>query len=191
MKLLYKAAGGNTESATIYGICEIGTIHLFALISLLDSKFEPITGYLIMIFACIPNIWSCIKIIKLHKLGRYMDEQKNKEVEYLVLQEILELAVQIVYCTSFLIAYFGPNATVLGNVYNGWWQFEIVHSWIDKLTNVFIFFCIDVVQGILLGFTLYHFCRLNVYEVYLFRLRQYGPLICLRLCEHMCLVRMY
>ena len=118
-----------------------------------------------------------------------MNDEKNKEVECMVLEEVLELAVPLVYCTSFLIAYFGPNATLLGNVFNDFWQFEKVHSLIDKLTNVSTFFFIDVVQGILLQLTLYHFCNLNLYEVYIQLLRQYGVLICLKICGYISLVR--
>ena len=187
-KLLYKVAGGKTQSAAIEGIIRVGTVHLFALITLLDSKFETQTEYLIMICDCIPNILSCIKIIKLHNQGRQMNDEKNKDVECLVLEEVLELCVQSIFCTTFLMAYFGPNATILGNVFNDYWQFEKVHSLTDKLSNVLTFFVIDVVQGILLQFALYHYCKLNLYEVYIDLLRQYGVLICLRLSNCICLV---
>ena len=188
-KLLYKAAGSQTQSATIAGICYIGSIHMFALISLLDSKFEHLTEYLIMICDCIPNIWSCRKIIQLNKQGRHMNDDKNRQTECLVLEETIEVFVPLVYFTSFLVAYFGPNATILGNVYNDWWQFEKVDSLTEKLTNVSISFVIDVVQGIILGFTLYKFCQMNLYEVYLSLFRDYGPLICLFTSCHISLVR--
>jgi len=188
-KLLYKAAGGNTQSATISGISFIGSFHMLMVITLLDSEFEPITEYLIMICECIPEIWSTIKIIKLHKQGRHMNDEKNKEVECLVLEEFLTFGVPIVYCTSFLLAYFGPNATILGHVYTDMWAYEKVDDPVDKLTNVMTFVFIDVVQVMILGLTLYHFCKLNVYEECVCLLGRYGPLICLNISSTICTVR--
>ena len=190
-KVACKAAGGNTLPAKLAGVCGGGAGHMMVLIVLLDSKFEPLTEYLIMICDCIPNVASGMKIIKLHKQGRNMEEQKNTEVKCLVLEEFLEVAVQIAYSTSFILAYYGPNATLLGGVYTDLWQHEKVHSLGDKLSNVGTFFLIDVVQLIICGYTMYRFCELNMYETYMWLSYRYGPLICLTLSVCIYLVRQY
>ena len=188
-KLLYKTTQGKTLPATLEGICTIGTFHMFILMIFLDSKVEPLTEYLIMICDCYPNIRSCKKIIRLHKQGRNMEAERNNELQCLVMEEILEVCVQMVYSASFVMAYFGPNSRILGNVGSGLWTFEKVHSLNDKLSNVGVFFAIDVVQGIILGLVLYHTCQLYLYETYLHLTRQYGTLICLTISLKLIVVR--
>jgi hypothetical protein len=87
------------------------------------------------------------------------------------------------------MAYVGPNAPILGNVFSDFWQYEKVYHLIDKLSNVGTFFIIDVVQGIVLGFALYRFCQINMYETHLYLTWQYGAMICLQISGGICTVR--
>ena len=190
-KLFYMVAGEKKLSATLCGVCYVETAHLFTVMGFLDSKFEPLTEYVIMICDGFPNIWSCIKIIKLYKEGRNMVDEMDKEVQCLVMGGMLGLFVQIAYCSAFVISYVGPNANILGNVFTDLWQFEKVHSLSEKLNNILIFFTIDVVQALMLGLTLYYFCKVKLYDAYLYISRQYGTLICLQISASLCVVRLY
>ena len=44
-------------------------------------------------------------------------------LKVLVLAETLEFIMPLGYMSCFIVAYFGPNANVLGNVKNGYWQY--------------------------------------------------------------------
>ena len=54
--------------------------------------------------------------------------EQNPALFCLTLKEFMELSIPAVYCASFLMAYYGPNAEVLGNVKNDYWQFEKVEN---------------------------------------------------------------
>ena len=95
----------------------------------------------------------------------------------LALREFLEILVPTVYLCSFVIAYYGPNAHLIGNVKNDYWQFERVTDLTKKLENVLILLAIELSRGIIFGITLWHFCRLNMYLAYCYIVRHYGLFI--------------
>ena len=47
-----------------------------------------------------------------------------KSVQILVLAESLEIVIPLAYLLCFVIAYHGPNADILGNIKNGYWQYQ-------------------------------------------------------------------
>ena len=71
------------------------------------------------------------------------------------------------YCLCFLMAYYGPNATILGNVKNGYWQYSAVTNIDTTIMWIGIMFFIDFGSTILSAFLLFHFCKLNIFKMYL------------------------
>ena len=185
-KFAFKAAGGGrTLYATLAVIMGVGTMHSLSIVLLLGSKVRPITTYLIIILDSIPNVWSCIKLIKQNRMERintvsqlYTNDISNPEQNpalfCLTLKEFMELSIPAVYCASFLMAYYGPNAEVLGNVRNDYWQFEKVENVFEKLSAAGLFFCIDAVRGIIFALILWYASGLNMFETYCYIAHRYG-----------------
>ena len=48
----------------------------------------------------------------------------KKSVQMLVLSESLEIIIPLSYLLCFVAAYYGPNADILGNIKNGYWQYQ-------------------------------------------------------------------
>ena len=48
----------------------------------------------------------------------------KKSVQMLVLSESLEIVIPLSYLLCFVAAYYGPNADILGNIKNGYWQYQ-------------------------------------------------------------------
>ena len=188
-KIAFKAAGGATVSAKLAMICGVGGMHSFMMVLLLASKVQPMTAYLVMILDCLPNLWSCVKIIKMHRHHSHVastltpssNDAGRKELEEalqcLTLKESLELFIPVVYCASFVIAYYGPNAKILGNIQNDYWQFEKVENLFDKLSTVGIFFTIDALRAIISALALWYFCKINVCKTYCHIMYHYGILL--------------
>ena len=51
-------------------------------------------------------------------------QKLKKSVQILVLSESLEIVIPLAYLLCFVIAYYGPNADILGNIKNGYWQYQ-------------------------------------------------------------------
>ena len=178
-KIAFKAAGGKDISAKLAMICMIGSMHSFSVALLLGSKITTANAFLVMSIDCIPNIWSCVKIVKQNHVGSNMNYKspQNEALKCLTLIEMLKTSIPVIYCASFLIAYYGPNAKVLGNIQNDYWQYEKVNDVFDKLGRIVIFFIFDVIRGTTLGVILWRYCRLNLYQTYCHLVRHHGILI--------------
>jgi len=177
-KIAYKAAGGEEIDAKLSMICSVGCTHSFILASILGSNITEVTAYVIMLGDFISNTLSCAKIIRLHQKGTSTsNEQKMEALKCLALKEYLEVLIPAIYCTSFVVAFYGPNYEILGNIGNDYWQFEKVDNLIQKLSNISIFFIIDALRGILFGLVLWYFCKLDMLAAYGCNIQRYGPLI--------------
>ena len=159
-------------------ICAVTCTHSFILTFILGSNITPVTAYLIMIAELMSNTWDFVKIIKLHQQDSVISkQQKTEAVNCLSLKEYLELLIPAIYCVSFAIAFHGPNAEILGNVRNGYWQYEKVDKLMEKLNNIGIFFAIDSLRSLLFGLTLWYFCKLNMLTAYGKVIRRFGFLV--------------
>ena len=189
-KVVCKVAGENSLSTKVVTICCVGSLHSFSIAVLLGSKVTLTAACLVMVLDCIPNILACIKIVKLHRNKTNENRMhQNDALQCLSLKEFLELSIPAVYCASFVIAYYGPNADILGNVQNDYWQYERVENVFEKLTFNAIFFIIDSLRASLFLIVLWRYCNLNMFKTHCDNISQYGMLILLYMTQFMNLVR--
>ena len=59
------------------------------------------------------------------------------------------------------MAYYGPNAELIGNVKLTIWQFQSVKDINKFLENIFFLFAIDLFAGVVNGLILWKTCKLN------------------------------
>ena len=167
IKISYIAAGAKDLSAKLAMIAFIGITHSFCLALVLGSNVNDTTAYVIMLLDSIPNTISFFKIIKKrnHRISTTQDTIQTEEVQCLVLKEFLETLIPFIYCISFVIAYFGPNATVLGNIGNDYWHYEKVSNIYQKLSKIATFFAVDLVRGIVFSLVMWFRCGINTCRV--------------------------
>ena len=87
------------------------------------------------------------------------------DVEGLVLTERVETVIPLLFITTVMIAFYGPNAELIGNVKLTLWQYEAVTDINELLKNIFIFFIIDFSSAIVNGFLLWTTCRINCFKI--------------------------
>ena len=179
-KIAFVAAGGPHLSARLAIICWVGSMHSLSLVLLLGSQVTSTTAYLLMFLDSIPNVVSLLNIMKLERKRTSTAKiQRNEALQCLVLKELFEVLIPVVYCASFVVAFHSPNAEILGNIKNDYWQYEKVEKLSSKLNKVAIFFTVDALRGLIFGIILWIFSRLNVYKVYCELIYSYGLLISL------------
>ena len=182
LKKLYLNVFENENDFVNYGsIIVVGYLHSFSTSLLLGSSEisgSTYTKYFLMFSDCILNTKTFLNILKLHKSISIPEMRlKDKTLKCLALKEFLKILVPAVYCLSFIIAYYGPNAHLIGNVKNEYWQFEKVTNLAKKFQNIIIVFVIDVCRGIVFGLILWHCCKLNMFSAYCYIVRYYGVFI--------------
>ena len=99
----------------------------------------------------------------------------------LALKEFLEVMIPGIYCLSFVAAFYGPNAGIIGNVRNDYWAYEKVDDLGYKLNKIVIFFVFDAIRGLIFGLFLWNFSRSNLYAAYCYITQNYGIYILLRI----------
>ena len=81
------------------------------------------------------------------------------------MNERCEIVVPLIYILTFLMAYFGPNAELIGNVKLTIWQYQAVKDINKFLENVFFLFVIDLIGAVVNGFLLWMTCQINCLKI--------------------------
>ena len=148
------------------------------------------TGYCILGVDFALNIYSCIKIIKLHrqvqpKGTENLEHQRREELISLILAEILEILVPLSYIATFTTAYYGPNANILGNIRNDYWQYIPVDDPGKLVHAVFQMFLIDFSSAIVGGLLLWKFCSINFVKEICKVMKSHWLLVAIKLSNHL------
>ena len=177
--MILKMTNGDEELSTINTIIAVGYTHSFGISVLLGDSKISLTGTSILILSdCLLNSLNCKSIINLHRQGTVAaNSRRDNLLKYLALKEFLEILVPLNYCLSFILAYWGPNAEIIGNVKLDIWHFKKVESLSDKLSNIAIFLVIDATRGLTFSFIIWYLCNLELYKGYCEIIRIYGLFI--------------
>ena len=87
-------------------------------------------------------------------------------IEELVLTERIETLVPLTYMICFAIAFYGPNAEILGRVKLDLWQYKPILDFGNYMENVFILFVVDLMSLVLNGIILRTTCNINIFKIF-------------------------
>ena len=85
----------------------------------------------------------------------------HRSLSELALVEIIEFIVPTCYIVTLVIAMYGPNASLLGNYGNGYWNFRPIQRLDKHLLAAFEMFSVDCCSFVLGSFILWMFCCIN------------------------------
>ena len=137
------------------------------------------------------NLFLCFKIIWIQKKMEIDDSENLKQAKAmersivrLTLNETIEVLVPLSYAITFVLAYYGPNATILGNVRNSYWNYEEVKDIRKLLLTSFEMFSIDLISAIISGVLLWKFCNINLFREFCKIMKSYWKLIAITLAGY-------
>ena len=87
-------------------------------------------------------------------------------MEELVLTERIETLVPLTYIMCFAIAYYGPNAEILGTVKLDLWYFKPVIDIGNYMKNLFILFVVDFMSLVINGIILQTTCNIKIFKMF-------------------------
>ena len=186
---LIKSAAGRDGMDLKANMCITINVNFSMFIAIaVGSITTEITSYCILCVEFTINMYSCIKIIRTHRKikaqqldSETLELQKREGVTLLALTEIVEVLAPMCYLLTFLIAYHGPNATILGNIKNGYWSFSAVEDATKVLKGIGLMFFFDCTFGMISGLMLWKFANLQMLKEYCVVLKDYWPIIAARL----------
>ena len=88
-------------------------------------------------------------------------------IQTLIINELVEAVMPVAYCVCILMAYYGPNADVLGNVKNSSWQYSAIEDLSIAMEWIAILFFVDFGSTIISIALLCIFCQINIFKLYL------------------------
>ena len=135
---------------------------------LIGSMTDATTGYCFLGISILQNMKHIVDIIRVHKPNvgdvNHIETSRNRKQEVLttlMLNETLDLFITIAYMLSISIAYYGPNAGIIGNVQNDYWQYHTIRSFPDYMTGISYSILIDISCGVVTLIALKYFCSIN------------------------------
>ena len=153
-KIVSRMAGENRDTAEV--LLNTGVLMKFGLyVAILLASANEFTVWCILIADLLLHLRACFQVTRLHTkndTGNTEIENKlQKEVKNLILSEIIESLVPLSYATSFATAYYGPNATLIGNVRCNYFDFkeieDVQHLFITMIQMLSLDLCGIIVTG--------------------------------------------
>ena len=120
--LAKKSARGDLQSVAItcnHGVC---TGHSLFLTYIVGNVATNVTAVLILAMDFMINVYLTIRIIRIQKKNTMTSEKGIELIQELVVSEMVEFMIPIFYLIVFIAAYYGPNANLIGNIRNSYWQ---------------------------------------------------------------------
>ena len=193
-KMAIKTKPCNLEATLNWNTIRLECYHSFYEATLLQN-INTITMYSMLFVGFLFHLRACYKIVQKHNKVTYDNvtfeqERKDmqKDVQDLVLSESLEVFTPIAYSIAVIIAYIGPNATILGNIRNSYWHYEAMTSLEPFLSEEFQMVAIDLGVGVISGLILWKYCSINIVRQFCNLLKAYWAMICIMMASQLSFV---
>ena len=173
-KLLEKT--GNDETSTSQSLIlaltptiSVNISHSLWMAVIISSEASQLTAYLILGADFLLNLYSTFTVLRLHRKVSSANEQDQEELMLKKTEETftclglvaIEATAPIVLYLIFMLAFYGPNADIIGGVKMNMWQHEPVED-IDKFSkDLFLMFSVELTVMIISGTLLWKFANIN------------------------------
>ena len=185
--IIYKVVPYDCQEAKICNLAFIRSIHTTYVAIILANVTECVL-YSILGIEFFVQIYSCYEIVRLHRKSNVEgqnNETKKKiniqNVLELVLSETIDVVASSAYAITLAAAYYGPNATILGNIRNSYWTFKGIQDIEKTLTAVFQIAAIDLGIGAICGLVLWNCCKINLLQEFCKLMKTYWLVIAVRI----------
>ena len=115
--------------------------------------------------------------------SQFKAEKKNVILK-LVSAELCEGLIPLAYAICFAMAYYGPNANLIGNVRNDYWHYKAVDDASWTFIVMFGMFAMDLVSFFLNAGIIRFKCNVNLFKETCIVLHKYWLIILLQLVNN-------
>ena len=114
---------------------------------------------------------------------------RNELLQDVLLTEIMEFIVPLVYMATFAMAYYGPNSELLGAVRNDYWHYKRVNDLKSLFVPALQFLALDVIGCFLTIVLLWKFCSINAFQMTCQIFKKFWPILTLYISQTLNKVR--
>jgi hypothetical protein len=121
------------------------------------------------------NLVICLKIMwRTNVKKNVLTTKDDIDLQVLSLKEkVVPWIVPLSYCICFMVAYFGPNKHIIGNVGNTSWHFGKVESLISPVIIMGILFLVHLISVVIWTLLLRISCGIKYFDGYMYIQKEY------------------
>ena len=76
----------------------------------------------------------------------------------------MEAIIPVTFVLIFIMAYYGPNAEIIGNVKFNQWHFKAITDLEQYVSNLALLFIVDLSSAMICGVILWTTCKINMFK---------------------------
>ena len=167
-KVEYIVAEGENRDGKFLTTIEHNVNYTAFLAIALGQLATETTAYCILGVEFVLNMYKVFRIIKIGRKikadefeGEKMITVQKELIHDMVVVEIVEILMPIAYAISILMAYYGPNSEIMGNIRNDYWSYIKIENLGSLLAGIFKMFFIDVFSFLLGSGLIWKFSSFN------------------------------
>ena len=85
----------------------------------------------------------------------------------------------LAFLLSFVVAYYGPNSNIIGNVCANVWQYKKVEDINETMGTIFLFFFTDFSSVVVCAIILRVVCKINIFKAFIATEKEFGIVLCI------------
>ena len=187
LNVAYVASGGRDDSTKFVASCIVVTGYKIFLVLLVKSSSSKETSYTILVSEFLINMYLCLKIVWTHHRAKIRAKVSTAEeiVGKLALKETIECMAPLTYIITFVMAYYGPNGSIIGSIQNSYWHYTAVKDVEKLLWHTSLFCIIDASSAVIASLLLWTLCKIDFYLAYCKMINKYWWITSLILVTHL------
>ena len=179
-QLVKYCANGDVGASKIilnYIVTTVHTISLCYTVTIVTNT----TSWVLMIVDFAINTTICLRIVWLNKKAPLNLQDQINRLQELALYELVEFQAPLTFVLVIIVAYFGPNAELFGNISNSYWSYKSIEDLQETLENMMLLFLIDFSSTILCSIILWFSCSINLWKVFVVLQKEFKNAFCVSL----------
>ena len=182
-KVIKQMVGSENERANVMMAVTVNvTYALFSSIILVGARSATIICMVVGEFLIQLNM--TYQIVKLHKKVAVLDQsgvEKRKAILRLLLAELSEGLIPLLYAISFSLAFYGPNGHLIGYVRSEYGNHNVVKDAGRTLIVMFGLFAVDTMCLFLNSIIAWIFCKINLFDEFCMVMNKYWYIMALKM----------
>ena len=188
MKLGKKATYANNRDAEMLTIIEYNCNYSAFLAIALGQLATPMTVAGILLIEFIFKTYHVTQIVKFSRKIKAdtserdkLDIKRENTLQGLIVVELVGIVVPIAYILAVLMAYYGPNGVIIGNISNSYWSYTAIEDIGKLLRGIGLMIGVQCVTIVLGSILLWKVSSVNCMKVGCTLLKMYIPHISITL----------
>ena len=179
-KVGFKTAGVKDTSVSITCGHNINNRHCFFLAVVLGTIATDTTCWVILAIDVGINFYLCLRIVctKIVKGFRASNERIMVDLFLsLIINQTVEMVVALTYAVCFMMAFYGPNAELLGSVKSNYFAHIPVKDIGRFIQNLGFFLMADAISIVTTYSLLWYYCSVNIVRAFAYMQREFWLLM--------------